>query len=184
MKKIIQNTLILFTIVLLSSCLKDDTIIGPDSPNSAGAIIEFENPDYIAANTLTATVKLARYVVTVTKGTASQLNLRVNYSGTGKGAPSDVTVGVGIDAAALTLHNTQAGRTAANQFNLIPATWYNMPTTVVIPAGKTGVDFTVPINTTNYVAGTFYALPLKITSASQGTISGNFGTIIVNVVAP
>lgn len=184
MKKIFQSILILLTIVSFSSCLKDDTIIGPDSPNSAGAIIEFENPDFIVANTLTATVKRARYAVTVTKGASSQLHMRVNYSGTGKGAPNDVTVNLGIDAAELTLHNTQAARTTANAFNLIPATWYTMPTSVIIPKGETGVDFNISINTNNYVAGTLYALPLKITSASSGTLSGNFGVIIVNVLAP
>jgi len=179
MKRIFHNILILSTIVLLSSCLKDETIIGPESPNSAGAIIEFDNPDYIATGSLTASVKLARYVVTVTKGTASELHLRVNYSGTGKPAPNDVTVGLGIDPAALTLHNTQASRS----FTLMPAAWYSLPASVVIPSGQAGKDFIVPVNTSNYATGTTYALPLVITSATSGTISGNFGAIIVQVVA-
>jgi len=179
MKRIFQSVAVLFTVLLLSSCLKSDDLIGPDAKNSVGAIIEFDNPDYIAAGSLTASVKLARYQLTLPKGTASPLKIRVNYSGTGKVAPSDVTVGLGIDAAALTLHNSQASRS----YNLIPAAWYTLPSSIVIPAGQAGLDITIPINTTNYVAGQTYALPLKITSASQGTISGNFGTIIVAVAA-
>jgi hypothetical protein len=183
MKNIFQSIALFFTVVLLSSCLKSDQIIGPDAPNSAGAIIEFDNVDYIASGSATASVTLARYAVTVPKGTASPLKVRVNYVGTGKSAPSDITVGLGIDAVALTTHNTQAGRTAANSWNLIPAAWYQLPASVVIPSGKTGVDVIIPINTNNYVANTLYALPLKITSTTSGTISGNFGTIIVVVAA-
>jgi len=179
MKRIFQNLAILFVLLTLSSCLKSDPLIGPDAPNSAGAIIEFDNPDFIASGSLTASVKLARYQLTLAKGTASPLNIRVNYSGTGKPAPSDVTVGIGVDAAALTLHNTQASRS----FTLIPAAWYTIPTTVVIPAGQAGVNFVIPINTNNFVAGSTYALPLKINTTSQGTISGNFGSIIVAVAA-
>lgn len=169
----------MFTVLLLSSCLKSDVLIGPDAKNSAGAIIEFDNPDYIAPNTLTATVKLARYELTLPKGTASPLKIRINYVGTGKPATENVTVGLGVDAAALTLHNTQTGKA----YNLIPAGWYTLPASIVIPAGQAGLDITVPINTNNYVAGQTYALPLKITSASSGTISGNFGAIIVAVAA-
>lgn len=179
MKRIFQNIAILLMVVTLSSCLKSKDLIGPDAPNSVGAIIEFDNPDFIASGSLTASVKLARYQLTLPKGTASPLKIRVNYVGTGKPAPSDVTVGLGVDAAALTLHNTQASRT----YTLLPAAWYVMPTSVVIPAGQAGVDITIPINTNNYVAGQTYAIPLKITSTSQGTISGNFGSIIVAVAA-
>ncbi|WP_147243755.1 DUF1735 domain-containing protein [Pedobacter miscanthi] len=178
MKRILSIAMLL-SVLLLSSCLKSDDLIGPDAKNSVGAIIEFDNPDYIASGSLTASVKLARYQLTLPKGAASPLKIRVNYSGTGKSAPSDVTVGLGVDAAALTLHNTQASK----NYNLIPATWYTLPSTVVIPAGQAGVDFIIPINTNNYVTGQTYALPLKITSASQGTISGNFGAIIVAVAA-
>lgn len=179
MKKIFQGVILLLTVTFLSSCLKSDDLIGPDAPNGAGAIIEFANPDYIATGSSTATVRLARYELVLAKGPASQLKITVQYVGTGKLAPSDVTVGLGIDAAALTTHNTQASRS----YTLIPAAWYTLPSSVVIPAGQRGVEFTIPINTNNYVAGTTYALPLRITSASQGTISGNFGTIIVAVAA-
>ncbi|RNL50544.1 DUF1735 domain-containing protein [Pedobacter jejuensis] len=179
MKRIFQNIAILFMVVTLSSCLKSKELIGPDAPNGAGAIIEFDNPDFIASGSLTASVRLARYQLTLPKGTASQLKIRINYVGTGKPAPSDVTVGLGVDAAALTLHNTQASRT----YTLLPSAWYVLPSSVVIPSGQNGVDITIPINTNNYVAGQTYAIPLSIRSTSVGTISGNFGTIIVAVAA-
>ncbi|UKT63405.1 DUF1735 domain-containing protein [Pedobacter mucosus] len=177
MKKIFQSAVLFLAIGMLSSCLKSKDLIGPDADNSAGAIIEFANPDYIATGSSTATVRLARYELVLAKGPASQLHVQVQYVGTGKFAPNDVTVGLGIDAAALATHNTQAGRS----YTLIPAAWYTLPTSVVIPSGQRGVDVTIPINTNNYVAGSTYAIPLRITSASTGTISGNFGTIIVAV---
>lgn len=198
MKRIYQNIIMLFlSIVLLSSCLKDETIIGPDSPGSTGAIIEFANPDYIVSGSLTATVKAPRYAVTVTRGTASQLHLRINAAGTGKAVTSDVTVGLAVDAAALDAHNTQSGRiipasapapAVTNMFVLPPAGSYTLPASVVIPKGAEGVDFVVPINTTTFLTTTphksLYALPLKITTTTSGVISGNFSTIIVNVLAP
>lgn len=180
MKRIFQSIALLSTlVVLLSSCLKSKDLIGPDADNSTGAIIEFSNPGPIASSSATVAVPLPRYELTLTKGTESALKFRVSYVGTGKPAPTEVTVGLGVDPASLTTHNTQANK----KFNLIPADWYKMPATVVIPSGQTGVDVTVPVNTNNYVAGQTYALPLKITSASSGTISGNFGTIIVAIAA-
>jgi hypothetical protein len=179
MKKIFQSVVLILATIFLSSCLKSDDLIGPDAANGAGAIIEFANLDHIASGSASASVRLARYEMVLQKGTASQLKITVQYVGTGKFAPSDVTVGLGIDAAALTTHNTQA----AKSYTLIPAAWYTLPASVTIPSGQRGVEFTIPINTNNYVTGSTYALPLKITSASQGTISGNFGSIIVAVAA-
>lgn len=180
MKKIFKSIALLSTVVvLLSSCLKSKDLIGPDADNSAGAIIEFSNLDFIAPSSSTVAVPLARYELKLVKGTATPLKFRVSYVGTGKPAPSDVTVGLGVDPASLTLHNTQANR----KYNLIPESWYTLPATVVIPSGQTGVDVTVPVNTTNFVAGQTYAIPLKITSATSGRVSGNFGTIIVAIAA-
>jgi len=179
MKRIFQNIAILAFVVALSSCLKSKDLIGPEAANSAGAIIEFANPDYIATGSASASIRLARYELVLTKGAATPLKVFVQYVGTGKTPTSDVTVGLGVDAAALTLHNTQANKA----YNLIPAAWYTLPATVVIPAGQRGIEVTIPINTNNYVAGQTYALPLAITSTSQGTVSGNFGTIIVAVAA-
>ncbi|WP_316735735.1 DUF1735 domain-containing protein [Pedobacter aquatilis] len=179
MKRIFQNIAILVIFMSLTSCLKSKDLIGPDADKSAGAIIEFANPDYIATGSASASIKLARYELSLPKGPATLLKVYVQYVGTGKMASSDVTVGLGIDAAALTLHNTQAGKA----YNLIPAAWYTLPASVVIPAGQRGVEVTIPINTNNYVAGQTYALPLSIRSASVGTVSGNFGTIIVAIAA-
>jgi hypothetical protein len=180
MKKIFQSIALLSTVVvLLSSCLKSKDLIGPDADNSAGAIIEFSNPAPIASSSATASVPVARYELTLPKGDASPLKFRVSYVGTGKPAPTDVTVGLAVDPAALNTHNIQSNR----RYNIIPADWYTMPATVVIPSGQTGVDVQVPVNTNNFLTGQTYAIPLKITSASAGTISGNFGTIIV-AIAP
>jgi len=178
MKKVFKTISLLFTVALLSSCLKSNDLIGPNAANSAGAIIEFDNIDFIASGSSSATVFLARYDETITPKTAtSKLVLRVNYAGTGKPAPSDVTVNLTTDAAALTLHNTQAGKS----FTAIPAAWFTLPASVVIPAGQNVVEVPVTINMTNFVAGSTYALAFKIASASSGTISGNFGTIVVSV---
>ena len=181
MKNIIKSIALLSTVVvLLSSCLKSKDLIGPDADNSAGAIIEFSNIDFIASSSATLTVPLARYELVLAKGAAAPFKFRVSYVGTGKPAPTDVTVSLGVDPASLATHNTQANK----KFNLIPASWYTLPASVVIPSGQTGVDVTVPVNTANFVADQTYAIPLKITSATSGTVSGNFGTVIVAIATP
>jgi hypothetical protein len=173
MKKIFSVILLSVTVLNLSSCLKSTDLIGPTAPNSAGAIIEFSNPAAITAGA-TLTVPTPRYDFTLEK-TGDKVHVEVNYTGTGKVSPSDVTVGLMVDAATLSAHNTQTGKT----YTLLPTALYTMPATVTIPAGQNKVGFDIIVKTDQYVTGTSYALPIKIASASSGTISGNFGTIIL-----
>ncbi|MFD1258428.1 DUF1735 domain-containing protein [Mucilaginibacter terrae] len=177
MKKIIKSLTLLLTVaVLFSSCLKSETIIGPDSPGSVGAIIEFDNPEFIAASSGSVAVPLSRYEFLTLK-TGNKVHIDVQYSGTGKPAPSDISVGITTDPTALTAHLSTA---QANKptFVPLPAGLVTLPTAVTIPSGqiKAGFDITI---TDQFVANTTYAVALKIASASAGTISGNFGTIVV-----
>jgi len=104
------------------------------------------------------------------------VHVDVNYAGTAGTAPGNVTVGLTTDEPALTAHlsPTQANRPYVS----LPANLYTLPASLTIPAGQklAGFDFTI---TDQYVANTTYAVALKIASTSSGTISGNFGTIIV-----
>ncbi|WP_342646009.1 DUF1735 domain-containing protein [Mucilaginibacter sp. CSA2-8R] len=174
MKKIFNTIILSISVLFMSSCLKSTDIVGPDAPGSAGAIIEFANPTFIATSSHTLTVPLARYEFLTLK-TGDKVHVDVNYTGTNAAAPSNVTVNLTTDAGALTTHLTQANRTT---YVALPTTLYTLPASVTIPSGqnKAGFDFTI---TDQFVANTTYAVALKIASASAGTVSGNFGTIVV-----
>jgi len=177
MKKIFNMIALSAMVLVTSSCLKSKDLIGPDAPNSIGAIIEFANPTYIAASTGTLTVPTARYEFTLGKTAAGdKVHIDVQYVGTNKPTPNDVTVAITTDAAALSTHKTQAGRTA---YLDLPTTLYTLPTSVTIPAGTYLTGFDIPVKSDQFEAGKTYAVALKIASASSGTISGNFGTIIL-----
>ena len=174
MKKTLNTIIFAALVLLMSSCLKSTEIVGPDAPGSKGAIIEFANPNFIAASSHTVSVPLARYDFLTLK-TGDKVHVDVNYAGVADNAPSDIAVGLTTDADALKTHLTQANKTA---FVALPTNLYTLPATVTIKSGtKTaGFDFVI---TDQFVANTTYAVALKIASASAGTVSGNFGTIVV-----
>jgi hypothetical protein len=174
------NLIILSAFVLImSSCLKSKEIIGPDANNSAGAIIEFANPTYITSG---VTIATPRYNLSLSE-LNNKLHIDVKYSGTGKAAPSDVTVNIAVDAATLAAHNTQSGLTATNGYVAAPTVAYTaIPASVVIPSGQTKAGFDITVNPALLTAGRNNTIPLKITSASTGTVSGNFGAIVLALV--
>lgn len=107
---------------------------------------------------------------------------RVNYAATTT-APTDISVTLSYDAAALAAYN------AANptgQYEVFPdSIWLKsaFPKTIVIKAGQSYSD---PVKLTVYPSkintSKSYMLPITITSASGVNISGNFGTIWYHVI--
>ncbi|RYE24515.1 MAG: DUF1735 domain-containing protein [Sphingobacteriaceae bacterium] len=176
MKNIINSVLLSVSVLLMSSCLKSTDLVGPTASNGAGSIIEFANPAIIATGSSTLTVPNPRYEFLSLK-IGDKVHIDVNYAGTAGVAPNEVTVGLTTDPAALTAHLSTAQANKPTYVSL-PSNLYRLPASVIIPAGGklAGFDFTI---TDQYTANTIYAVALKISSASAGTISSNFGTIIV-----
>lgn len=176
MKNIINSIILSVSTLLLSSCLKSTDLVGPSASNGAGVIIEFANPALIATGSSTLTVPNPRYEFLSLK-TGDKVHIDVNYAGTAGVASNDVSVGLTTDAATLAAHlsTAQANKPA---YVTLPSNLYVLPASVIIPVGQklSGFDFTI---TDQYVANTVYAIALKISTVSSGTVSGNFGTIIV-----
>ncbi len=102
-----------------------------------------------------------------------------------KPASSDITM-------TLSAANTQAVVTAYNVANeldgitqdsikVLQPQHFNLPATVVLPAGATGVDLPLPIiNTTALDASQLYGIAVTITSADGGyVVAGNQKTIFI-----
>lgn len=176
----IKAIYLLALVVGLSSCLKenDRTII--DEGKGAN-IIEFANTGTNAAGgTASKYPRFATDMGVVEPGQVVKFNVNIAYSGTNP-APQDITVNFDVDQATLDLFNTQNG----TSYVIPPADVYTIPKkSVVIPAGQRKITIEVAINNTaNFDFGVNYALPLKITSASHGTISGNFGSALYSFAA-
>jgi len=172
MKTFLKIASVLALVTGLSSCLKDEPIIGGKPQN----IVEFYTTDgYLSSVSAAYPVYGKSFVV----GQDASFDVTVSYSGT-ETAPQDITVEVAVDPAALTKYNTKAAVDGDQEYVQLQADAYSIPSgTVVIKKGERRATFKVNVK----IPATFdfdgsYALPLTIKSASMGTISGNFGSVL------
>jgi hypothetical protein len=178
MKRNIFKALSLFVAVsFLTSCLKDDSLV-LDPTKSTGNVIEFANP---VQNDNPAAI-YPKYTVGFDITPAAVQTLEVAYSGPQVGAPEDITVNLAAltDAKIITDYNTNQ----SSDYIIMPATLYKLnQSSVVIKKGQSRASFTVTYATDKFDLDEQYVLPLKITSASSGTVSGNYGMILLSVAA-
>lgn len=177
MKKIISIVSTLFLVTGLSSCLKEKGEFG-DKPQN---IVEFYTTDsYISGVNSQYAVYAKQYVA----GAPGSFDVTVSYSGTNT-APQDITVQVAVDPDALAKFNTKATANGDDTYEALPSAYYTIPTTtVVIKKGQRRATFPVNVSiTSSFDFSKNYALPLTIKSASMGTISGNFGSVLYAVGA-
>ncbi|MFL5748494.1 MAG: DUF1735 domain-containing protein [Niastella sp.] len=173
--KQVQINILLFSALLtgLSSCLKKDAMnIDPDSGTKN--VVEFANTGDNVASVASKYPRFYADLGTVTAGQVTAINLNVSYSGIDN-ASQDITVNLALDTAALSLYNTTDG----TDYTVPPTTVCKFPSSVIIKKGTrlTQVDISITISN-DFDFNESYALPLKITSASAGTISNNFGSAI------
>lgn len=162
---------IAFGICIISSCTKD---AGVFSENGSSGIIELADLPSRTSSTVYS-------IVTKSFDAATEIDfpITINYTGTA-GTSNDITLNVAINDAAVTAYNTAS----STSYIILPNTLYTVATnTVTIPAGsKTGI-FHIKLKTASFDFSKSYALGISITSASAGTISGNYSTGIFRVVA-
>jgi hypothetical protein len=179
-----QNIFVLvFAAIGLTSCLDEQEIFDPKaSPN----VIEF------ASNTPIKSPLSAVHPLYVNsfeiKPEGAELPVVISYSG-GDVAPTDIEVTITLDEAALARYNdwnnkvNDPGDTEAD-FTMLPANLYNLPTTTVtIPKGERTATVNIKMFTEQFDLTQKYALPLTITKASSGILSGNHATAIFSVGA-
>ncbi|WP_316845245.1 DUF1735 domain-containing protein [Pedobacter psychrodurus] len=176
MKKIINIVMALTFITGLSSCLKDDTIIGPDSPGAIKNIIEFKN---IAPINSSPTAPVPVFIPFTLKPDAATAEIEaiVNYAGVDV-APSDIVVNLAVDPSLIATYNSKVSGAA---FSQLASSSYTFPASVTIPAGQREGKFKITVKPNSFDASKENALGIKITSASSGTVSGNFGAVIFSM---
>lgn len=176
MKKIINILVLGFLVIGLSSCLKDKDLIGPDSDGAIKNIIEFKNIGPINSG---PTAPHPVYIPFTLKPAdeSAEVEVTVNYAGADV-APSDITVNLAVDPSLITTYNSKVAGAA---FFAIPSTMYSLPASVTIPKGQREGKFKIKVNPSLFNGAKENALAIKITSASTGVISGNFGAIILSM---
>lgn len=180
MKNYFKILLVLFVAIVFSSCLKDK--YNALDPDGSPRVVEIKNPDFIS--TLTPAGSLySMYTSSLKFGSNVEVTYTVQLSGA-DGAPNDVTVTLGSDAAVVGLfNNDQKTRNPAwVNYDLLPSNMYEFKqTSVTIPAGQRSVNFVVGYKVDQFDFSKNYILPIVIKSTSFGTVSKNFGTILANV---
>lgn len=176
MKKYIYRTLSFMLVVsFLTSCLKDDSLVL--DPEEGHNVIEFANPASIT--TIGSVYPL--YTFSYDISPEATLPITISYSGPESGAPEDITVNfdAGSDTEVKAYNEDQE-----KEFSLIDAGVFKLSTkSVIIKKGEKKATFNVTFATDKFDFSKSYVLPLKISSASSGIVSGNFNTILISVGA-
>jgi hypothetical protein len=179
--KQVQLNILLFSALLagLSSCLKKDAMnIDPDSGTKN--VVEFANTgDNVAAAT-SFYPRFATDMGVVALGGSYKFNLNLGYSGADNTAPQDITVNLALDTAALSQFNRENG----TNYLVPPTSVMNFPASLVISKGTHMAQGQITVNVnTDYDFSANYAIPIKISQASYGTVSANFGKAVYSFTA-
>lgn len=184
MKKLLKigGSLFLLTSMMFTSCLKDDSLtLDTDLTNN---VTEFANTGSIATSPSgNASPRFHIDLGSLNVGDTTSFNLNVDYAGHDM-APQDITVTVDIDESLLGVYNEEHSVDGAD-YQMLPSSMIkaSFPLTLTIKKGQQFAQAKIGIErTTDYNFDIAYALPLKITSTSVGSISGNFGSALYSVI--
>lgn len=177
MKSIFRSILILLVMTGMFSCLKDNTVIGPDSPGAIRNVIEFKNPARPSSGPL---VGQPVYDFSFDAAPSMELVLPINFAGADV-APNDIKVTVALDQAALDSANRQGNY----GIDMLPESMYSVSSwEVTIPKGQRIADLKLDIKTDKFEKVS-YGIGLRITKVvgTNAPISGNFGAIVIKINA-
>lgn len=179
--KNILNRIGLFGVaaLTLTSCLDEDPLFDPDQ--TTGIIELVEQAPLVAVGSIYPLNKL-----TFESVPEDQIEVIVQYSGA-YDAPEDIDVTVEVSPSDLPAYNEDQGLSDGDEYVLLDAGSYSLPgggnsVTVTIPKGEKRVSIMVDVKPDQFGFDANYALPLKISSASSGVVSGNFSHMIYAVI--
>ena len=172
-------TTFLFAAVAMSltACLKKAEMT--TDPDKSPTVIEFANTGNDVSGSTSTYPRFNTDLGSVKTGQTVKFNINVNYAGA-ETAPADITVNLALDAGLLSKFNTENG----TNYVAPPTSIYTFPTTATIKKGERKATVEVSVtNNASFDFGVNYALPLQISSVSQGKISSNFGKAVYSFSA-
>ncbi|PZX48935.1 DUF1735 domain-containing protein [Algoriphagus chordae] len=179
--KNILNRIGLFGVaaLTLTSCLDEDPLFDPDK--TTGIIELVEQAPLVSVGSIYPLNKL-----TFESVPSDVIEVIVQYSGA-YDAPEDIEVTVEVSPSDLPAYNEDQGLSGGDEYVMLDSDSYSLPgggnsVTVTIPKGEKRVVINVDVIPENFGFDANYALPLKISSASSGVVSGNFSHMIYAVI--
>ena len=177
-----KNILTLLSFLLIgstfTSCLKDDSLVL--NPAKTNNVIEFANPGQISSVGTVYPLYVLAYDYNATKTTAT-VPVTISYSGPEAVAPQDITVKVAIGTDAEVQAYNDEGNQDDELFFMPAANYTNDALTAVIKKGTSKAVINFTFDFTKFDLNKALTLPLTITEASSGVISGNFKTVLLNI---
>lgn len=169
--------------VILTSCLDDDK--AALDPSGTQNIIEFLDPSVPASP---AGAVYPAYSTSFMLAPEAKVNLVLSYSGPNDNS-KDIQLTLAVDPIALELYNEQMskgldGNEALNgaTYDIMPEANYSIETlSITIPKGQTKASLSITVFPEKFDFSKNYAIPLRIVSASSGTISANFSAAMIAV---
>lgn len=163
----------------LTSCLDEDPLFDPDK--TTGIIEIVEQAPLVAVGSIYPMNKL-----TFESVPADQIEVIVQYSGA-YNAPENIDVTIEVSPDDIAAYNEDQGLSDGDEYYALDASSYSLPgggnsVTVTIPKGEKRVSIMVDVKPDQFGFDANYALPLKISSASSGVISGNFSHMLYAVI--
>lgn len=163
----------------LTSCLDEDPLFDPDKTN--GVIEIVEQAPLVGVGSIYPLNRLTFEAVP-----EDQIEVIVQYSGA-HDAPEDIDVTVEVSPSDIEAYNEDQGLSGGDEYVLLDASKYAFPgggnsVTVTIPKGEKRASIMMTVKPDQFGFDANYALPLKISSASSGVVSGNFGHMIYAVI--
>lgn len=141
----------------LSSCLKEDPVF---TDNGSSGIVELFN---LAART--TSTPYASISQTILAEETQDIDVVINYTGV-NGASEDITVTLEVDPTIV-----EEGST----YEPVTSNLYTVSqNTVTIPKGQKQATWTITVKPLEFDLSKVHAIGVKITSATAGTISGNY----------
>jgi hypothetical protein len=159
---------ILFAL-LLTSCLKgNDENLSPTNGTGTNNVVELGNTT--VPTSYTTVYPLYENSATFENDTAG-FPILINWAGSEDVAPTDITVTLAIDTAALNAYNSEN----STDYIVLDSTLCSFSKTVTIAKGTRYTKIRAIVNDSSFDFSNDYALPITITSSTYGTISGNYG---------
>ena len=172
MKKYLKYILGALVLSSLNSCLKDENVLDPSGSQN---IIEFYN---VTAPSSPANAPYIMYVpATLEVVPEAEFEIAISYSGAEEAAPQDIVVNLEPAPDAISKFNVSQ----ESDYVQMPSNGYELPSSLTIKKGEKRAYAKVKVRPEELDQTKSNALAVRISSASHGTISGNFGTVIYSL---
>lgn len=177
MKKYIKYIFPIFALILLTSCLKDKELIGPDSEDFVSInIVEFPP---MAAPLSNKTSKVPLYAFAYDIVPNATFNVAVKSVGL-EPAKEDIKVTIALNNDLLNVYNEQF----ETEYTPLPTSQYTISSfEATIKKGEREAIIPISLKPDLFTFDKDFAIGLSIVSLSSGEISGNFNNVIFNLGA-